>query len=147
MIKTTTQNDNVDIFLLPEHWYYMDAHSKDFLKNIQEKRGEYYQFCQSMSEKYNIRLISGAIWENEPEYKRPVINTYYFDSNGKEQFCQKKVPLYIWKINVWSGSELIIYRTSIRCPIFGVICFGIAFYEMPRLAVNGGWIPFIFGIN
>ena len=37
MIRTTTQNDNVDIFLLPEHWYYMDAHSKDFLKNIQEK--------------------------------------------------------------------------------------------------------------
>jgi predicted amidohydrolase len=140
MIRTTTQNDNVDIFLLPEHWYYMDAHSKDFLKNIQEKRGEYYQFCQSMSEKYNIRLISGAIWENEPEYKRPVINTYYFDSNGKEQFCQKKVHLYTFEKSMFDpGSELIIYRDpQLDVTFSALICFDVAFYEMPRLAtVNG----------
>ncbi len=140
MIRGTLQVHSVDLFLLPEHWYFIDVTSKDFLKNVQEKRGEYYHFCRSLSEKYHVSLVSGAIWEYEPEFKKPVVNAYYFDSEGKERFCQKKIHLYAFEKAMFDkGSELIIYRDSHLDISFSIlICFDIAFYETPRLATLNG---------
>jgi omega-amidase len=140
LIRKTLLTHSIDIFLLPEHWYFIDVTSKDFLKNVQEKHGEYYRFCRSLSEKYHVSLISGALWEYEPEFKKPVVNAYFFDSEGKEKFCQKKIHLYAFEKAMFDkGTELYIYRDPLLGISFSIlICFDIAFYETPRLATLNG---------
>lgn len=140
MIRDSQQNQQIGLALLPEHWYFIDVTSRDFFKNIQEKRGEYYQFCRSLSEKYQIPLISGALWEFESGFSKPVINAYYFNEEGKEIFCQKKIHLYGFEKSMFDkGSELIIYKDPKMDISFSIlICFDVAFYETPRLATLNG---------
>jgi len=104
------ENQKCDIVCLPERWvpYYRDPN-----KNIQKERGNDYFFVKNLAKEYNIKILSGAIWEKRNILKKPIITCYFFDE------------LKIFALNK-------LYDFAI------LICFDMAFFETPRLAIENG---------
>ena len=127
--------DDCELVCLPERWVPI---SKDFTEVIQNERGEDYQFICELAKKYGITIISGAIWEKRSNQERPKITSYLIDNNGEELGRQDKIHLYAYEREYFEpGNELIIFSNkSISFAI--LICFDMAFFETPRIAVENG---------
>jgi nitrilase len=127
--------DSCDILCLPERW---TPFFSEISKNIQDERGEDYKFIQSLAKEFEINILSGAIWEKRGNSKKPIITCYFFNHKGEEIGRQDKIHLYAMEKKMFeSGKELNIFK--INGIYFAIlICFDMAFYETPRLAVENG---------
>jgi len=136
LFKILMMNDgDCDIVCLPERWVPI---SKDFTEIIQQERGENYQFIQELAKKFRVKIISGAIWEKRSNQNKPKITSYLFNNDGEELGRQDKIHLYAYEREYFEpGEELIIFSDkSISFAI--LICFDMAFFETPRIAVENG---------
>lgn len=127
---------NCEIVCLPERWV---PYFRDPANNIQEERGNDYNFIKNLAKEFNIKILSGAIWEKRNNSKKPVITCYFFDESGEEIGRQEKIHLYaIEQEQFKPGKELKIFKLNQSCNIAILICFDMAFFETPRLAVENG---------
>ncbi len=127
---------NCEIVCLPEKWV---PFHKIFSKNIQTERGSDYIAIQNFAKKYNIKIISGAIWEQRNNLEKPVITSYYFNEKGEEIGRQDKIHLYAFeKEQFEQGKELKLFKLNNFNYFSILICFDMAFIETPRLAVENG---------
>jgi len=125
-----------DVICLPERWV---PFFRDFTQNFQEQRGEDYAFIKTLAKEYNIKLLSGAIWEKRINSKKPSITCYFFDENGEEIGRQDKIHLYAYERKQFeSGKELKLFKLNNSYYFTILICFDMAFFETPRLAVENG---------
>ncbi len=124
-----------DIICLPERWTPFFSEIK---KNVQDERGEDYLFIQSLAKEFETSILSGAIWEMRENRKKPMITCYFFNQKGDEVGRQDKIHLYAMEKKMFEpGNELNIFE--INGFYFAIlICFDMAFYETPRLAVENG---------
>lgn len=127
---------NCDIICLPERWvpFYRDP-----IQNYQEQRGSDYFFIKNLAKEYNIKIISGAIWEKRSNLEKPAITCYFFDENGAEIGRQDKIHLYAYEREYFKpGKELKLFSINKSFYFSILICFDMAFFETPRLAVENG---------
>lgn len=124
-----------DIACLPERWTPLFSEIK---KNINEERGKDYLFIQSLAKEFEINILSGAIWEKRVDSKKPIITCYFFNHKGEEVGRQDKIHLYAMEKKMFeSGNQLNIFEIN-GFHFAILICFDMAFYETPRLAVEHG---------
>jgi omega-amidase len=130
-----SENENCRIVCLPERWVPL---TKDITTVIQQERGEDFQFICKLAKKYNISIISGAIWERRFGQTNPKITSYFIGNNGKEIGRQDKIHLYAYEREYFEpGNEVKIFsNSSVSFAI--LICFDMAFFETPRIAVENG---------
>ena len=127
---------NCDIICLPERWIPL---FKDPSQNLQEQRGDDYFFIKNLAKDYNIKIISGAIWEKRSSLKKPAITCYFFDESGDEIGQQDKIHLYSYERAYFEPSdELKLFKFNKSVYFSILICFDMAFFETPRLAVENG---------
>ncbi|MFW9999934.1 MAG: carbon-nitrogen hydrolase family protein [Candidatus Hodarchaeota archaeon] len=127
---------NCEIICLPERWVPLFKNSS---LNFQEQRGKDYSFIQNLAREYNIKILSGAIWEKRRGFKKPAITCYYFNENGEEIGRQDKIHLYAYEREYFeSSNELNLFKLSNSHLFTILICFDMAFFETPRLAVENG---------
>ncbi|MBD3340141.1 MAG: hypothetical protein GF353_13595, partial [Candidatus Lokiarchaeota archaeon] len=127
--------NDCDIVCLPERWI---PFRKNIVDNYQKERGETYEFVKYLAKNYKISILSGAIWENRRDEKKPFITCYYFDDKGKEIGRQDKIHLYTYERKYFTPSNTL---NLFKCNNFKfsvLICFDLAFYETPRLAAENG---------
>ncbi|MFX1438527.1 MAG: carbon-nitrogen hydrolase family protein, partial [Promethearchaeota archaeon] len=130
------KNKNCDIACLPERWV---PFSRDPLKNIQDERGLDYNYIKNLAKEFNIKILSGGIWEKRNKSDKPVITCYFFDENGEEIGRQEKIHLYAYeKEQFLPGKDLKIFKLNQLFNFAILICFDMAFFETPRLAVENG---------
>ena len=67
------KNQNCDIICLPERWV---PYFRDPIKNLQKERGNDYSFIKNLAKEYNIKILSGAIWEKRNNTTR-IYWTFY----------------------------------------------------------------------
>jgi predicted amidohydrolase len=129
-------HNNCEIICLPERWV---PYFKDSDQNFQEQRGNDYAFVKNLAKDYNIKMISGAIWEKRPSSKKPAITCYFFDETGEEIGRQDKLHLYSYEQEHFKpGKELQLFQVKNSYCFTILICFDMAFFETPRLAVENG---------
>jgi predicted amidohydrolase len=129
------------ILCLPERWYMIDPLIKPFEQTLQPKRGEYYQKVKNWAKKYNVPIISGAIWELDPTFPNPVITSYYFDKNGLERFEQQKIHLYgLEKLKFSPGNKVISYHEpDLDISLAILICFDLNISsDLTRMVMEQG---------
>jgi predicted amidohydrolase len=125
-----------DIICLPERWVPFFAKSS---QNLQEQRGNDYSFIKNLAKEYNIKFLSGAIWEKRTSLKKPSITCYFFDENGDEIGRQDKIHLYAYeRDNFEPSKELNLFKLNNSHYFAILICFDMAFFETPRIAVENG---------
>ena len=130
------QHSKCDIICLPERWV---PFFRDFTQNFQEQRGNDYFFIQNLAKDYNIKILSGAIWEKRTNFKKPAITCYFFNENGEEIGRQDKIHLYAYEREHFeSSNELNLFKLNNSHYFTILICFDMAFFETPRLAVENG---------
>jgi predicted amidohydrolase len=127
--------DKCQIICLPEKWV---PFFQDLPKNLQEERGQDYQFVRNLAKEYSVSFISGAIWEKRDSLKKPSITSYFFSNNGDEIGRQDKIHLYSYEREQFEpGNELNLF--ALDNSLFAIlICFDMAFFETPRLATEHG---------
>ena len=127
---------NCDIICLPERWV---PYLRDQIQNLQEQRGNDYSFIKNLAKEYNVNLISGGIWEKRPSLKKPTITSYFFSDNGEEIGRQDKIHLYAYEREQFEpGKVLQLFKLNKSFYFAILICFDMAFFETPRLAVEYG---------
>lgn len=135
LLKNLLKTESLDIACLPERW---TPFSHDLSQNFQTERGEDYSFIKDLAKKYNINLLSGGIWELRTKSKKPSIACYFFNQKGDEIGRQDKIHLYSYEQGQFeNGKELCLFKFDIFHFAI-LICFDMAFYETPRLAVENG---------
>jgi predicted amidohydrolase len=124
LIRRAVEN-HPQILVLPERWHFVDPLHKPFDVNLQPKRGPQYLKVKEWAAKFGVRIISGAIWEHDPRFNRPVISTYFFDPTGRECFEQQKIHLYSVERDVFApGTDVVIYHDSeLDLNLSVLICF------------------------
>ncbi|MHA1669198.1 MAG: carbon-nitrogen hydrolase family protein [Promethearchaeota archaeon] len=133
--KIVQNHENCDLICLPERWL---PFSKDLSKAIQNERGNDYNFIKNLAKDYNVNIIAGAIWEKRKNFHKPFITSYYFNNQGEEIGRQDKIHLYAYEREIFDpGNELVIFQEK-KISFAILICFDIAFFETPRLAVENG---------
>ena len=133
LMEKHTKNE---IICLPERWV---PFSKKFSENLQEERGGDYLFVKNLAKKYDTKIISGAIWENRANSEKPVITCYFFDENGEEIGRQDKIHLYAYEQEQFKPGKMLNLFKIDRSYYFAIlICFDMAFFETPRIAVENG---------
>jgi predicted amidohydrolase len=123
------------ILCLPERWVpFFD----DLPQNLQKERGDYYHFVKDLAKKHHIHIISGAIWEKREKFEKPLITSYFINNKGEEIGRQDKLHLYSYEKEYFEpGNELNLFPFDNH--LFAIlICFDMAFFETPRLAVEHG---------
>ncbi len=130
--------DKPDLVILPERWREVPP-KENFLTAIEKERGHSYQLLKDLALKHQIFIITGGIWEKRNS-KQQFITCYVFDSNGNEIGRQDKLHLYNYEPSVFTpGEYLQIFTHSPTNTKFAIlICFDVAFFETPRLAVEHG---------
>ncbi|MFX1337139.1 MAG: carbon-nitrogen hydrolase family protein [Promethearchaeota archaeon] len=124
-----------EIACFPERWI---PFTNNIAQNIQKERGDHYNFVKSLARKYKIKLLSGAIWEKRQTLSKPSITCYYFNEKGEEIGRQDKIHLYSYEQGIFEpGRELNIFKLD-KSKFAILICFDIAFFETPRLAIENG---------
>jgi predicted amidohydrolase len=125
----------IDIICLPERWVPL---LNDVSQNIQKERGESYAFVKNLAREYQTNIISGAIWEKRKNSRKPYISSYFFNEDGEEVGRQDKIHLYSYEQEQFEpGNELNLF--VLNDFFFAIlICFDMAFFETPRLAVEHG---------
>ncbi|MBY9005766.1 MAG: carbon-nitrogen hydrolase family protein [Candidatus Lokiarchaeota archaeon] len=127
--------NNCNIICLPERW---TPFFNDMSHNIQDERGENCEFIKDLAKKYEISILSGAIWEKRDNQKKPFITCYYFNEKGQEIGRQDKIHLYSYEQEYFEpGRVLNIFKLD-KTKFAILICFDVAFFEIPRLAVENG---------
>ena len=127
--------ENCDIICLPERWVPL---TKNITEVIQQERGEDYHFICSLAKKHNISIISGAIWEKRTDQIKPKITSYLIGNDGKEIGRQDKLHLYAYEREYFEpGNEVKIFSNE-KVSFAILICFDMAFFETPRIAVENG---------
>ncbi|MFX1429445.1 MAG: carbon-nitrogen hydrolase family protein, partial [Promethearchaeota archaeon] len=127
---------NCDIICLPERWV---PYLKKSNQNFQEQRGNDYSFIKNLAKEYNVKFLSGGIWEKRAESKKPAITCYFFDEDGEEIGRQDKIHLYGFeRAHFKPGKELKLFKFHNSYFFSILICFDMAFFETPRLAVESG---------
>lgn len=130
-----SENEDCDVICLPERWAPL---TKDITGVIQEERGEDYQFICNLAKKYKTSIISGAIWEKRSNQIKPKITSYFISNDGKEIGRQDKLHLYAYEREYFEpGNEVIIF-SNVKITFAILICFDMAFFETPRIAVENG---------
>jgi predicted amidohydrolase len=130
------RHQNCDMICLPERWVPL---YKDSTQNFQDQRGNDYAFIKNLAKEYNIKFISGGIWEKRMKMKKPSITCYFFDENGEEIGRQDKIHLYAYEREHFEpGNELNLFSFNDSFYFTILICFDMAFFETPRLAVEKG---------
>ncbi|MFW9972457.1 MAG: carbon-nitrogen hydrolase family protein [Candidatus Odinarchaeota archaeon] len=127
---------NLDIICLPERWvpFFTDA-----TQNFQKQRGDDYLFIKNLAKDYNVKFISGGIWEKRNNVKKPVITCYFFDQYGDEIGSQDKIHLYGYERQQFEpGKSLHLFKLNSSYCFTILICFDMAFFETPSLAVENG---------
>ncbi|MFX1568095.1 MAG: carbon-nitrogen hydrolase family protein [Promethearchaeota archaeon] len=134
--KLLDKHNKCEIVCLPERWV---PYNRDFTQNIQKLRGTDYGFVKTLAKDYSIKILSGAIWEKRNNTRKPKITCYYFDENGDEIGKQDKIHLYAYEREYFeAGKNLNLFEYG-NSHLFSVlICFDMAFFETPRLAVENG---------
>jgi len=126
----------LDILCLPERWVPV---FRDLSENFQEERGEDYLFIKNLAKKHNIKILSGGIWELRTNSEKPIITCYFINEKGKEIGRQDKIHLYSSEKKQFEpGKELKLFKLDNSYNFAILICFDIAFFETPRLAVESG---------
>ncbi|MHA2282318.1 MAG: carbon-nitrogen hydrolase family protein [Promethearchaeota archaeon] len=134
--KLLEKHKKNEIICLPERWV---PFSKNSIENLQEERGDDYVFVKNLARKYNTKIISGAIWENRDSSEQPAITSYYFDENGEEIGRQDKIHLYTYEQEQFKpGKVLNLFKIDGSYYFAILICFDMAFFETPRVAVENG---------
>ncbi|MFW9937868.1 MAG: carbon-nitrogen hydrolase family protein [Candidatus Thorarchaeota archaeon] len=124
-----------EIICLPERWVPIND---SLAKNIQEEKGEDYNFIKNLAKEYTISIISGGIWEKRKNNNKSKITSYFFNENGEEIGRQDKIHLYSYEKEQFEpGNELIIFKYN-HFNFAILICFDMAFFETPRLAIENG---------
>lgn len=130
------KNPKCDIVCLPERWV---PYFRDPAKDLQKERGNDYFFIKNLAKEYNTKILSGAIWEKRNNLKKPTITCYFFDDHGDEIGRQEKIHLYAYEQEQFEpGSELKIFALNKIYNFAILICFDMAFFETPRLAIENG---------
>ncbi len=128
-------HEECDIICLPERWVPI---YRDPIQNFQEQRGNDYSFIKNLAKEYSIKIISGAIWEKRANSEKPAITCYFFDESGEEIGRQDKIHLYTYEREYFKpGNELKLFKIN-KFYFSILICFDMAFFETPRLAVENG---------
>ena len=130
------KENNCELVCLPERWV---PFHKNINQNFQTERGKDYLFVQNLAKKYKIKILSGAIWEKRADFEKPFITCYYFNEKGEEIGRQDKIHLYTYeKEHFEHGKEIKIFTVN-KFNCFSIlICFDMAFWETPRIAVENG---------
>lgn len=129
------EETNCDLICFPERCFPL---YKDMKSNFQQERGEIYNFLKNLSIDYNIAIVSGAIWEKRKNSKMPKITSYYFNDFGDEIGRQDKIHLYSYERELFESSNEINIFPLKNYHFAILICFDMAFFETPRIAVNNG---------
>ena len=130
------EHNNCDIICLPERWV---PFFRDSAQNFQDQRGNDYFFIKNLAKEYNIKFISGAIWEKRTNSKKPAITCYFINENGEEIGRQDKIHLYAYERELFEpGKELKLFKLNNSYNFTILICFDMAFFETPRLSVENG---------
>lgn len=132
------RKDNPDLIMLPEKW--RSVYPKEqFYETIEKERGHSYKLLKDLAIQHEVYIITGGIWE-ERENKSRFITSYVFDTHGKEVGRQDKLHLYSYEPSIFTpGTCLNIFTHDPTNTQFTVlICFDVAFFETPRLAVEEG---------
>ncbi len=128
-------HNNCDLLMLPERWVPFSNRVSD---NFQKERGADYRFVRNLAKEYSVNFLTGGIWEKRPDDEKPRITCYYFNSQGEEMGRQDKLHLYTYEKEVFeAGNELYLFKLNNRRFVI-LICFDLAFYETPRIAVENG---------
>ena len=107
-------------------------------QNFQKERGKDYSFVKELAKEHQLSILSGAIWENRNNQKKPSITCYFFNKDGEEVGRQDKIHLYaIERGNFEQGKILNLFKLN-NFHFAILICFDMAFYETPRLAAENG---------
>ncbi len=134
--KLIEKHNKTEIICLPEKWV---PFSKNLNEILQEERGDDYIFFKNLAKKYNIKIISGAIWENRDSSEKPAITCYLIDENGEEIGRQDKIHLYAYEQELFEpGNVLNLFKIEKSYCFAILICFDMAFFETPRVAVENG---------
>lgn len=129
-------NNNCEIVCLPERWV---PYFKDPEKDFQNERGNDYFFVKNLAKKYKMKILSGAIWEKRTNLKKPTITCYYFNEKGDEIGRQEKIHLYSYEQEQFEPGKVLKIFELTKSTYFAIlICFDMAFFETPRLAVESG---------
>ena len=125
-----------DLIMLPERWRTVPP-KENFYDAIEEERGHSYQLLKNLAQKNKTYIVTGGIWEKR-DSENHFITCYVFDNNGKELGRQDKLHLYSYEPNVFTpGEYLQIFTHKPTNSKFSIlICFDIAFFETPRLAIE-----------
>ncbi len=112
---------------------------EQFLEAIEKERGHSYTLVQNLAKENGVYIITGGIWE-EREHNKYYITCYVFDNKGNELGRQDKLHLYSYEPKIFTpGEYLRIFSHEPTHTKFAVlICFDIAFFETPRLAIEHG---------
>ena len=130
-----SENETCDIVCLPERWVPL---TKNIAEVTQQERGEDYQFICNLAKKYNTSIISGAIWETRSDQIKPKITSYFIGNDGREIGRQDKLHLYAYEREYFEpGNEVKIFSNE-KVSFAILICFDMAFFETPRIAVENG---------
>ncbi|TFF98885.1 MAG: carbon-nitrogen hydrolase family protein [Promethearchaeota archaeon] len=135
--KLIENHEKPDLICLPERWV---PFKTEINKNFQPERGSDYLEIKKLAKKYQINILSGAIWEKRKENnsEKNYITCYFFNSKGEEIGRQDKIHLYTYESNYFqSANELKIFKFQ-DYHFSILICFDMAFYETPRLAAENG---------
>ena len=137
ILKDLLKNhSDCEIVCLPERWvpFYQDSS-----KNFQKERGNDYAFIKKLASKYSVKILSGAIWEQRKQSEKPAITCYFFGENGEEIGRQDKIHLYGYEQGQFQASNnLNLYKLNDSKYFAILICFDMAFFETPRIAVENG---------
>jgi len=130
------KENKCELACLPERWV---PFHKRVNQNFQSERGKDYLVIQNLAKKYKINILSGAIWEKRADFEKPFITCYYFNDKGEEIGRQDKIHLYTYeKEHFEPGKEIKIFKVN-KLDCFSIlICFDMAFWETPRIAVENG---------
>ena len=133
--KLLNKFEECEIACLPERWVPL---LENIPHNIQKERGDHYNFIKSLAKSFNVKILSGAIWEKRKNLKKPSVTCYFFNEKGIEIGRQDKIHLYSYEQGQFEpGRELNMFR--LNDYIFAIlICFDMAFFETPRLAIENG---------
>ncbi len=136
LLKSLLEKYNkCDLICLPERWIPFYDKIED---NLQQRRGDDYSFIQNLAEEYSINLLSGGIWEKRHSIEKPFITCYFFNNKGEEIGNQDKIHLYTFESKYFQrGNNLNLFKLN-NYYFAILICFDMAFYEIPRLAIENG---------
>ncbi|MHA2392470.1 MAG: carbon-nitrogen hydrolase family protein [Promethearchaeota archaeon] len=134
--KLLEKHNNCEIVCLPERWV---PFFTDLSKNLQRERGDDYNFIKHLAKEYSVKLLSGAIWEKRNNSDKPAITCYFINENGEEIGRQDKIHLYATEKDQFETfNELNLFKLNNSHFFAILICFDMAFFETPRLAVENG---------